>query len=163
MLQLKSIKYAAFSSHETNCYEAKLYFKGKHVANVSNGGHGGCDDIYFVSMQEEVLAWADKNLRVADDPDFQDLYDKSTPWTLIEMKCGHLMNDHLVAKDLKKIMSKRVIYTVKDKAGIYQTKSARNAAQRDQWIPQVQGWDTTENVLNALPFDQALAIFEERI
>ena len=42
-IELKNIKYAAFASQETSCYQGTLYVNGKRFANVSNEGHGGCD------------------------------------------------------------------------------------------------------------------------
>lgn len=46
-LELKSIQYNAALSEETYAYSAKLYADGKHVADVANRGHGGCDEQYW--------------------------------------------------------------------------------------------------------------------
>jgi hypothetical protein len=42
-ITLKSIKYAAFASEETNAYSATLCVDGKKIGTVSNQGHGACD------------------------------------------------------------------------------------------------------------------------
>lgn len=45
-IELRSIDFCAGASEETPCYSAKLYVDGRHFANVSNHGTGGCDDVY---------------------------------------------------------------------------------------------------------------------
>ena len=45
---LTNIKYAAFASEETNCFQAKIKIGGKVVAECHNSGHGGCTDIHPV-------------------------------------------------------------------------------------------------------------------
>ena len=42
-ITLKNIKYAAFASEETNCFEASVYIDGKRQGVVTNGGKGGCN------------------------------------------------------------------------------------------------------------------------
>ncbi len=44
--QLKKVKVHDDMSEETMCFSAELWENGKHVANVSNRGHGGCNDVY---------------------------------------------------------------------------------------------------------------------
>ena len=46
-LELKNIKYAAFASEETPCYQAAVYVDGKKAVLVSNDGHGGSDHQQF--------------------------------------------------------------------------------------------------------------------
>ena len=44
-LELKKIKTCKFASEETTCFQAQLWYEDIHLANVSNAGKGGCDDI----------------------------------------------------------------------------------------------------------------------
>lgn len=53
MFTLKNVKYAAFNSHETHCYQASLYLNGKKVADIENEGHGGPDMQWYVSKEAE--------------------------------------------------------------------------------------------------------------
>ncbi|MEE8608980.1 MAG: hypothetical protein V3S55_15355 [Nitrospiraceae bacterium] len=46
IIELKSIKVHTGLSEETPAYTAKLFVDGKHFADVSNQGHGGCDLVY---------------------------------------------------------------------------------------------------------------------
>lgn len=48
VLELRGVKYAAFASDETACYRATLYVDGRKFCEVSNDGHGGCDDHFPV-------------------------------------------------------------------------------------------------------------------
>lgn len=45
-LELKNIKFLASLSEETPAYTATLYVDGKKLCDVSNHGHGGCDEIH---------------------------------------------------------------------------------------------------------------------
>jgi hypothetical protein len=40
-IELKNVKYAAFASQETSCFEATVYIDGKRAGKVRNEGHGG--------------------------------------------------------------------------------------------------------------------------
>jgi hypothetical protein len=42
-VELKNVKYSAFASQETHCFEATVYIDGKRVGTVSNEGYGGPD------------------------------------------------------------------------------------------------------------------------
>ena len=42
--ELKNVKYAAFASEDSHCFEATLYKDGKRWCIVSDDGHGGCMD-----------------------------------------------------------------------------------------------------------------------
>lgn len=158
-LTLKQLKHSAFASQETHCYEAELRYKGKKAARISNGGYGGADEVHFVSddMQSQVLAYAEANLRdECTNPDFHDLYEHASGYTLLELWAGNEVNRQLEQKELKKLLSKRVLYKKHKQAGIYQTKPARSAAQRDAWIQHVKQDNTTEVILNELPINEAV-------
>jgi hypothetical protein len=44
-ITLRGVKYAAFASQETLCFEATVLFDGQPVCRVSNDGHGGADHV----------------------------------------------------------------------------------------------------------------------
>jgi len=145
MFELKKVKYMASLSQETHCYSADLYLHGRKVAEVSNHGHGGCDDVGYVNKL--MAQYVSEELAKMDAP--------------LEAICCDLVNDWLAAKDLKKLLSKRVIYTRDDMPGLYQTQTAKNAATRDAWASQVAKDPHTSQVLNNESFDTALRIFKE--
>lgn len=43
-IELKNVKYAAFASHETNCFSATVYVDGKKAFFAENQGFGGPDN-----------------------------------------------------------------------------------------------------------------------
>jgi hypothetical protein len=57
---IKNLKYAAFASQETSCFEATIYVDGKRFCTARNEGHGGPDSYdglplkgkYFSSGEE---------------------------------------------------------------------------------------------------------------
>ena len=66
-LELKNIKHSEFASEETNCYQGRVYVDGKPMIEVSNEGHGGCDNQYPIKPFtdddiEKVNKWCCKNL-----------------------------------------------------------------------------------------------------
>jgi hypothetical protein len=202
MFELKKVKYMASLSHETHCYSADLYLHGRKVAEVSNAGHGGCDDVYYVNkLMAEYVAeeLAKMDLPPTTDREkaelirarirkYADLGDSSydhsqcnTPDSELladpflsalltdkffradlEHICCDLVNDWLAAKELKKLLSKRVIWTKRNDPGLYQTQTAKNARVRDAWVSQVADDVDIDIVLNREPFDYALKVFKER-
>ncbi|MBA8904117.1 hypothetical protein [Phyllobacterium sp. P30BS-XVII] len=83
-LELKSIQYNAALSDETNAYSAKLYKDGKHVADVANRGHGGCDEqhwrdhtarrdieAYFATFPRQETGYSLKGEPVTYQPDLE--------------------------------------------------------------------------------------------
>jgi len=42
-ITLKNIKYSAFASQDTHCFQATVYIDGVKLFTASNDGHGGCD------------------------------------------------------------------------------------------------------------------------
>ena len=93
-IELKNIKYAAFASEETNCYEATLYVDGKRFAIVSNSGHGGAD------MQDPISPFTYKDLAqlqktIAEEyPKWGSAFGDDDKYdTTLEIVCGDLMNE----------------------------------------------------------------------
>ncbi|HAV29182.1 MAG TPA: hypothetical protein DCW93_04590 [Saprospirales bacterium] len=59
--ELKAYKEAG--GEETIRFEAKLYKNGKHIAMVSNGGYGGCNDYHHVGDNRENLTEFDADVK----------------------------------------------------------------------------------------------------
>lgn len=47
MITLKSIKHNKSFSEETLCFTANIYFNGKKIGAIKNGGFGGCSSYSF--------------------------------------------------------------------------------------------------------------------
>ena len=159
-IELKNIKHSEFASHETNCYQATIYIDGKRVGTVENQGYGGCDFVHPPSVAHQINEYAKtlpKRVCKFIDPDTGKLAE-------LEQDCetifGELVNDWLIAKDLKRALSKRVLFTKED-GNIYQTKAmASDALKRYLSEPKLPTLYQGKTVLNLLPFDQALNIYK---
>lgn len=112
-LSLKALKYSAFASEETHCFEAKLCIDGKPAFVVSNDGHGGSDSIdpLKFSRGSRDTTFAQVNhineaLAKASDPS------EGYPDNLESVVCA-MVNAHLLLKSEKAAMRTKLI-TVKD-------------------------------------------------
>ena len=148
-IELKSIKYAAFSSEETNCYSTTLYVNTKKIGTVSNDGHGGPDRFYgdhaaFAAAD----AWCKANL-----PRWQ-MNDQSFE-TDLEIRCGQLVDEWLVARDLKTALRTKVL--LRDTDGlIYQV---RHRGRVSATVEAVKERHPDAAILNTLPFEEALTLY----
>ena len=203
-IQLKNVKYAAFASQETHCYEASVYFDGKKVGHVSNEGHGGCyyqhpSDKdgwakmmdYIDSLNElptdadkgaamkryarQLNAWGDASaweFQQSDEDFFNQYKDDSHGGDRtfleaalqfnsksLEYICNDLVNDYLTSRDLKRLLSKRVLYRNMN-GTVLQTNCARNKTMLKAWIEGVKRKDSVKDVLNEMPFEDALEIYK---
>ena len=142
-IELKNIKYAAFASEETSCYEATLWVDGKKIGTVSNDGHGGCDN-----FQGDRAAY-----KAADD------------WcpTGIEDLCGLLLEDHLIAKDMAKAMVSNALFCIPGRQGLFTRKYANKAKPDQSLYDSVLGAHDGAVILNTLPREEALKIYKENI
>ena len=160
-LELKNIKHTAWASEETHCYQASLYVDGKPVAIVSNDGHGGCDRDYahpkfkgdYFDMFRSVEAH------------FKSLPNDPSEWNedgmeqRLEFWCCDQVNDWLSARELKKKLKSHVLFQLKYKDGVFQTKF-HPTVTNGEWVINKQAGQT-RRILNDLPFDEALAIWKE--
>jgi hypothetical protein len=159
-IELKNIKHSEFASHETNCYQATIYIDGKKVGTVENDGRGGCDNVHPYQVAQQIDAYAKtlpKRICKFIDPDTGKPAELEQTYETI---FGELVNDWLIAKDLKRMMSKRVLF-LKDDGHIYQTRTmAADALKQYLNEPKLAELYKGKQVLNLLPFDQALNIYK---
>ena len=148
-IELKSIKHAEFASQETNCYSARIYIDGKAFANVSNDGHGGCDDVYPLdTVRREDLAAFRKRLMIVETKLGKATITSTIKnadgsfWTYpndLEHECGRLLDDWLRLKEVKKIL-RRISY-LKPDGKLYQlpakykpTPAGLERVQQQEWF-----------------------------
>ncbi|MEE9302570.1 MAG: hypothetical protein V3U84_02185 [Thiotrichaceae bacterium] len=158
-IQLKNIQHAQFASEETNCYDASLYFQGKKVGSVGNDGHGGCDREH----RSDKALWADMEAFIGTLPPREGkIGDKTySRKQTLESICNDLLTEHLLTKDLKRLLKNRVVY-VQD-GSLYQTKCAKDVIHTlAGWIEQIKGRHGVSTVLNELDFSKALEIFTQK-
>ena len=160
-IELKNIKYAEFASHETHCYTATVYIDGKKVATVENSGHGGSDMIDPWTVGERIDEYA-KTLPHAlldntTDPDTGKPYEVEHNFETI---FGDLVNKYLLTRDLKRAMSKKLVFTKPGNPGIWtiNAKSKTGVARALEAFANKPEWKG-RTILNLLPIDEALKIW----
>lgn len=110
--KLKGIKYAAFASEETACYQAGIYRDGRKVGEVSNDGHGAPDMFQFdggnqgdeaASFKKYCIEWyeAQPSSHTGIAADLDGHYREMAA---MESWCGHQLEQHLNARELKRLV-----------------------------------------------------------
>lgn len=158
---LKNLRHNPRLSHETNAFTADIWIDGKKAGYAENAGHGGSTLIQPRECRDRLNAYAATLPRVQTDlPDHED---PSRTWSY-QPDAENLVDD-LVTKTLqenhvKRILSKRVIYTVKGKKGLYQTKVVK-ADVLKTWLamPVLAEKLGADKILNLIPLSEAVAIF----
>jgi hypothetical protein len=115
---LSKIKYAAFASEETNCFEATVLIDGKPAGTVSNEGRGGCDNFHPRALQQQL------NEIAAALPPIDTEYNLKND---AELLIGKLFENYLLEKELKKALKKRILFT-KSGGKLYQTNVLSSSA-----------------------------------
>ena len=161
-IELRKIEYFERGSEETSCYAAKVYVDGKHVADVSNDGHGGCDyqhpakgfnHAYLVELEKRIAAEFPAPFEIEGKPVPADL----------ESVCGDLLTEALIAKDLKRSLGRQLLFVTKDKPGV----RCLSLSQRGKKFPvetvaaHIRGKYPDATILNTLPLPEALAIYRK--
>jgi len=134
-IELKNIKYAAFASKDSACYEATLYVDGKRFAYVSNAGHGGCD------RQDPIKPFTYKDIRKLEEtiakeyPKWGSEYGDGEEYdTNLEIVCGDLLNQWHVDKDVKRNLKKIAFVKSPDEKEIYYLGTVAQAKSHGEQI-----------------------------
>jgi len=159
-LELKAIKHTSWASHETHCFQAALYVEGKPVAVVGNDGQGGCDYEY-----DHPKCKADYRATMKAVHDyFKSLPKEPSEWSedgfaqQLEYWCADQVNEFLISRELKRKMKSHVLFQLKSKDGVFQTKY-HPTVTKGEWVINKQA-GVTRRILNDMPFDEALVIWK---
>jgi hypothetical protein len=152
-IELKSIKYSAFMSEETTAFEAVVYVDGVKSGTASNRGYGDPVCIHPYALQEKIDAYAKTLPKLKYD--FGE-FDQDA-----ESIINGLVTDWLHAKDLKRLMSSRILFTRTDNR-ILQTKKLDKAVlERTLATEALYKPLMAVKILNKLPFPEALSLYKE--
>ena len=153
--EIRNVKYSAFHSQETHCFEATLYVDDKKAFGVTNDGWGGCDSYYKVkggvANPNLYAAQIDEELAKEEiESEFGGLTNS------LEIVVGNLVNEYLAAKEIKKVF-RRICY-VKDDCnhGEYYRAPARVKPNADGFaqLRRQAWWRNDYVILNELPADE---------
>jgi hypothetical protein len=160
-IELKNIKHSEFASHETNCYEATIYIDGQKVGTVENDGQGGTDNVQPWSVAQQIDAYAATLPKIVcsfEDPNTGKPAEMSQNHETI---FGDILTDWLHAKDLKRAMAKRILFTKED--GMIHETITLKADQLQLHLKRNNLRDVLRAtaILNLMPFDQALKTYKQ--
>lgn len=115
-VELRNFKHNATLSEETDCFSASVYIDGVKVGEVSNRGHGGCND-YDAAVRGFDLEDALADIAIATLPP------EETEFEAADALINELVQHQLVRKDAARYMRTKINFTVAGKEGIFQTKT----------------------------------------
>lgn len=143
---LTSIKYFASLSEETPCYSALLWVDGVKVGEVSNRGHGGCDEAHFGWAK-----YAELNARAKAELPSEE-YMGMTLEASLEAECHERLYEYLALRDMRKLLKKKIVFRKGNKGPLYTIGLAAG-------VDKVQSMHPEALVLNSLPEADAVRIF----
>jgi hypothetical protein len=167
MITLKNVKHSEFASHETNCFEATVYWNGKKAGYAENSGQGGCTDIHWLNRdaEKEAEAWAKTQPDIVTDFCLQDSDETFTYKFDLEGAVDQLLENHLKEKHMKSKLRANIL--IKDDTcnkGDFYAWSIKKYKQftKDDLIKKILSTQKFKNpiVINNLPFNEALAIWK---
>jgi hypothetical protein len=167
MITLKNVKHSEFASHETNCFEATVYWNGKKAGYAENSGQGGCTDIHWLNRdaEKEAEAWAKTQPDIVTDFCLQDSDEIFTYKFDLEGAVDELLENHLKEKDMKSKLKAKIL--IKDdtcaKGDFYAWSIKKyNQFTKDDLIKKILSTQKFKNpiVMNNLPLNEALAIWK---
>lgn len=161
VITVKNLKYAEFASQETPCFEATVYVDGKRFCASSNEGHGGPNMDYPIggtmAMSTLLKQIEELNKRIAatakppleSEPEWEkELWERGFRPDF-EMMVMEAVNTALAVKTLKKELKKAVF--MEEDGKLYRARHL-NAESAAKAYPKA-------NILNLLPFEEALDIY----
>lgn len=142
-IELKKVHYSKALSQETSAFTAEIWVDGKKRGDARNDGHGGMTLVNPPTLAREIDAYA----RTLPPLPPSDGIPMELPMDS-DILLGDLLNEHLLAKDLKSALKRKVLFTMDD-GKLYQVKAGTRPSN-----PRVV------KVLNDLPFEEALTLYK---
>lgn len=160
-VSLKNIKWSSWASHETHCVDATVCIDGKRVCKYENDGRGGSNTYYPYSGQsEESFRQMLSDLRQVSAEDIKEndpkcyvqlsKYDNGQSDMLIDIVVTDALNRHLMIKEMKASMRRKIHLLKIETNEIYEIKQKPT----DEAIAYVKDQNAPDYlVLNDLPED----------
>jgi hypothetical protein len=155
-ITLKNVKFSEFASQETNCFEATVYIDGKRAGVASNEGHGGCNNYYPNTLYATLNEYAETLPPIVS----RYLDGNGKPMLLehdADILIGDLFNYWLHSRDLKKSLSKSILFIGED-GKLWRSKHTDLKAALSR--PDISQKLKAKQILNLMPFDAALEIYK---
>lgn len=158
-IELKNIKYAEFASQETHCFEASVYIDGKRIGTVENDGRGGCHGYHPRTLWQTMNAHAETMPSTIWKIDGNEIELKADPDTIID----DLLVEYLYSRDLKRAMSKRIVFVREDGVLRESVGLKKDDMQKLLSDPALPTKLNANKILNLMPFDAALLTYRKAL
>ena len=159
-IELRNVRHSATLSQETNAFTATIHVDGAKAGHAENHGHGGPTSVSPRELERKITAWAKTlpHANIYEGTEEEPVMREQDAESIID----RLLTDHLIAGDVRKRLAKRVLYTRRDKPGIFETR-ALTAAQKAQVLssPDVRSKWNVQAFLNEMPLDEAVAAYRK--
>lgn len=158
-IELKNIKHIEHMSEETNCFTASIYINDKRAGEVSNRGQGASHDYHPRDLWEKLNAHAQTLPSQTWTLNDQPLEIKPCPDTIVD----ELMTNHLVGKDLKRAMSKRILFMrdgemLETARNLDRVTLARHLSEPEKLRQQLK----TDIIFNLMPLADAVTFYRKK-
>lgn len=151
-VELTKVKYAAFASQETSCFQATVVIDDKVAGHVRNDGHGGANHYEPRSVEDALNAHA-KTL-----PPLKARHEGERDLDMdADLFIGGLLTDHLLSEQMKRKLRSHVLYA--EKGELWSLKPRKGEAVPIAAHRAAMAKD--RQVLNLLPQPEALALFKQ--
>lgn len=155
-ITLKNIKHNAKSSHETQCFTAKVYFRKLSIGEVRNDGCGG-SNLVTITHQKE---WDMMLERIQELPVNNTDMEFNYPQDL-ESICEELITTYLALNKLKKLLREKVVYIPDGGSTIKTSKGAPSVYVKNEWVDQWRAANPNDIILNTMKLEEALVLYNK--
>ena len=158
-IELKNVRYAAFASQETNCFEATIYVDGKREGTAQNDGHGGSTNFHPWALADRINAYAatlPQTVTKYKNDDGSAFVMPQTAESLVD----DLLTDFLIARDVKKTLKCCVVFVSAEDGTVRNSKKvpAETLARglRDETM--LKARLKASRILNGRPVEEIVAL-----
>ncbi len=189
VITLSSFKHAAFQSHDSECFDAIVCVDGEQFCRACDDGWGGEIGlnplkqgitntvlhtlIFQVARRYNpncVISHNDAEITECPNFDEWEAYNekkvrsgKVTSYEVFIHLVGQALTRAMYGKDLKKAMTKKVVWLDASDGKIYNSRNAKNAAHRNAMADRIKENYADCTILNGMNFDAALSIFIDNV
>jgi hypothetical protein len=134
------------ASQETHCFEATIYVDGKRFCQVSNDGHGGCDNYHAIKSTDGSVYNGVKaiNKKLAVGPRLDSKWSDEGLENNLEIVVCNLVNKWLQDKEIKTVL-RRISY-IKN-GGLYQIQAKHKPTPHNIEALMTASWWKPEYVM----------------
>ena len=155
-IEVKKISHNARLSDETMCFSADLYVDGVKIGEVSNRGHGGCNDFGVYGADNRALMQkAEEFCKGLPSVNSYDIELKMD----LEFFVTLLVSREISRKEFLRLRKTKVVF--KKGEEIYTASVPKGKTPDENYCAGYQNHFPDVKVLNFLPIEDALALYTD--